>query len=219
MKPVTGRSGLLPTASSLRIQPVTYLAAFGSARAALAKAEENLSAAHGGRAPQAAGGQASREPARRRDATTTLAQGEADMAANKATLEADRISLDYTRITSHSRAASAAPRSRRARLSRSRGPARSHRAVTRPDLCRCDAIERLAPRVGRGRLCAPCDGQAQCTRLAWLRAAVQEAAVAGAAGSRARQRSSPNVERAARSCAAPVSRVVDALPSKAARSC
>ena len=125
LKPVTGRSGLLPTASSLRIQPVTYLAAFGSARAALAKAEENLSAAHGGRAPQAAGGQASREPARRRDATTTLAQGEADMAANKATLEADRISLDYTRITSHSRAASAAPRSRRARLSRSRGPARS----------------------------------------------------------------------------------------------
>ena len=40
---------------------------------------------------------AARQAVSRQDdenATTTLAQGEADMAANKATLEADRISLD-----------------------------------------------------------------------------------------------------------------------------
>ena len=83
-----------------QIDPATYQASYGSAQAALAKAEANL-------IPARAKAERYKELVTIHaisqqdydDAAASLKQAEAEVASAKATLETDRINLGYTRIT------------------------------------------------------------------------------------------------------------------------
>jgi membrane fusion protein, multidrug efflux system len=83
------------------VNPATYRAALDGAQAALAKAEANLASSRlkAGRlkelAAMKAAGQQDAD-----DAAAALLQAEADVASAKASLQTQRINLDYTRITS-----------------------------------------------------------------------------------------------------------------------
>lgn len=82
-----------------QIDPATYQAAHESARASLAKAEANLATARlkAGRYQELVGIKAVSQQAYD-EASAALKQAEADVAAGKATAEAARINLAYTRV-------------------------------------------------------------------------------------------------------------------------